>query len=415
VTAVHRRIAGAGAALRELDRALGVLAVIAFITQVGVAIMLPLLPLFAVELGADPLTLGLLTSAFAVANAIGQIASGFLADRVGPRRLIPLGEATYASANALMATASAAGPLVAFRFVAGLGGGITLVSERVYIAAVVAESRLAFANGIVSAAGSAGSVVGPAVGGLLAAATDLRVPFLVVAVTSGIAALLSALLLPPVTRPTRSADGENPSAAEVHQSAGSRTWTPVTIALLAANFGLLAGFGSFITTFGPFGTTGLGMTTTVVGLVFAGFGLGSIALGPWWARIGDRTGRRRMAILACLPIAIFVFVFGSGLPTPLVFIAAVPAGGGVAAFGACWYALLAASAPAERRGRVIGLVSAFSNFGIVAGGLGASLVWSSVGLQAATFTTAIAVGVAAVAMLAVPPDAAARIEARSPT
>ena len=35
--------------------------------------MLPLLPLYASELGAPPFMLGLLTSAFAITNAVGQL------------------------------------------------------------------------------------------------------------------------------------------------------------------------------------------------------------------------------------------------------------------------------------------------------------------------------------------------------
>ena len=49
-----------------------------FIVQVGVAVMLPLLPLYARSLGAAPLELGLLTSSFAITNAIGQLMAGFL-------------------------------------------------------------------------------------------------------------------------------------------------------------------------------------------------------------------------------------------------------------------------------------------------------------------------------------------------
>ena len=53
-----RSVAGA------IDPALGVLAFIGFISQVGIAVMLPLLPLYATELGAPPVVLGLLTSLF---------------------------------------------------------------------------------------------------------------------------------------------------------------------------------------------------------------------------------------------------------------------------------------------------------------------------------------------------------------
>ena len=74
---------------RGLDSSLALLAAIAFITQIGVAVMLPLLPLYAVQLGASPIVLGLLTSVFALTNAAGQLLAGFLSDRTGPRRLLP--------------------------------------------------------------------------------------------------------------------------------------------------------------------------------------------------------------------------------------------------------------------------------------------------------------------------------------
>lgn len=71
-----------------IDPALGLLAFIGFIAQVGISVMLPLLPLFATELGARPFELGLLTSVFAITNGLGQLGAGFLTDRYGARRLI---------------------------------------------------------------------------------------------------------------------------------------------------------------------------------------------------------------------------------------------------------------------------------------------------------------------------------------
>ena len=61
----------AGSARRR--PALLLLAAMVFIVQIGVAVMLPLLPLYAQSLGAAPVELGLLTSAFAITNAIGQL------------------------------------------------------------------------------------------------------------------------------------------------------------------------------------------------------------------------------------------------------------------------------------------------------------------------------------------------------
>src|SRR5207249_4233224 len=68
--------------------ALAVLATISFVSSLGISIMLPLLPLYALSLGASPLQLGLMTSGFAVANGVAQFASGFLMDRYGARRFV---------------------------------------------------------------------------------------------------------------------------------------------------------------------------------------------------------------------------------------------------------------------------------------------------------------------------------------
>jgi DHA1 family multidrug resistance protein-like MFS transporter len=71
VGSLSARAAGLG---RGLDRSLALLAAIAFITQIGVAVMLPLLPLYATQLGATPRVLGLLTSSFAAgANAAANL------------------------------------------------------------------------------------------------------------------------------------------------------------------------------------------------------------------------------------------------------------------------------------------------------------------------------------------------------
>ena len=155
--------------------------------------------------------LGLLTSAHAVTTAVGQLAGGFLTERFAARRLVAVGIGLYAAANLLIATATAALPLIAYRGLAGLGGGLNSVSERIYLTEVTDRARRAFSNGILSAAGAAGSVLGPAVGGLLVVVGDLRVPFLLVAATSALA-MVGALFLP---RPPAGAEASGVAAPDV--------------------------------------------------------------------------------------------------------------------------------------------------------------------------------------------------------
>src|ERR687893_808388 len=95
------RLLATTARLRSVEPALLLLAAMVFIVQVGVAVMLPLLPLYARSLGAAPFVLGLLTSVFAVTNALGQLVTGFLAERIAMRRLLAAGIGGYAVANFL--------------------------------------------------------------------------------------------------------------------------------------------------------------------------------------------------------------------------------------------------------------------------------------------------------------------------
>ncbi len=342
------------------------LATISFVSSLGISIMLPLLPLYALSLGASPLQLGLMTSGFAVANGVAQFASGFLMDRYGARRFVVAGIGTYAAANLLIATAPTAVALIGYRVVAGFGGGINMVATRLYISQTAEQASLAFVNSIISAANSAGSVLGPGLGGLVAVAGDLRAPFFIVAGTSALA-FVAALFLP---RPT-----PRPHEVGVMTSAGGRVWNRTVFVLLAGNLLLLIGFGGWITSYAPFVTTRLGWSTFDVGIIFTIFGIGDITLGPWLGHLADRTGRRRMAVLSSIPIFLFGFIVFFGLPKPFFYAISFVTGAALTAYNASWFALLTNAVPAARRGRVFGVVSAVAQAGTVIGALGATAIW----------------------------------------
>jgi MFS family permease len=357
--------------IRSLGPALPVLATISFVSQLGIAIMLPLLPLYGLSLGASPLQLGLMTSVFAIANASAQFGSGFLLDRYGARRFVNAGTAVYAIANGLIASAQSAVSIIAFRGLAGLGAGTNLVASQLYISQVADRTRLAFFNSMLSAARSAGSVLGPALGGLVAVGGDLRLPFLIVGITSGVA-FVASLFLP------RAQSVAHPTAAT---GGTSGLFSRTVLTLLAGNLCLLIGFGGWVTSYAPFATTRLGWTTFDVGIIFTLFGIGDITLGPWLGHLADRTGRRRMAVVASIPIFLFGFVLVFGLPKPFFYAISFVTGAALTAYNASWFALLTAAVPTARRGRIFGVVSAVAQTGTVIGALGTSLLWQAFDVQ----------------------------------
>jgi MFS family permease len=377
--------------IASLRGPLAVVAAISFISSLGIGVMLPLMPLYAISLGASPLQLGLMTSAFSLTNTVGQFLGGVYMDRSGSLPFIRVGTAMYAGANALIATAQDAVALIGYRGLAGLGAGGNLVGTRVYIAQIAPAERMAMVNGVLASAASAGSVIGPAFGGTIVQLFDLRAPFVIVAITSGLA-FLGLLTLPvPVKKASAPRIGAPTSA--LNRS---------VLTLLVANTFLTSGFGGFITTYAPFATELRSWTMLEVGIIFSIFGAGTIVLGAPLGHLADRTGRRRVAVIATLPVALFGFALVLDWSRPLLYAITFLAGAGIAAFTASWFALLNDASPEGRKGRTFGFVSAVSNLGTVAGALGASSMWQAFGLPYGLLLPSASMLLAGLTLLALP-------------
>jgi predicted MFS family arabinose efflux permease len=321
-----------------------------------------------------------MVSSFAVTQTIGQLGSGAMLGLVSARRQLPLGQGAYAAANVLIATANAAVPLIVFRAFAGLGGGLSIIAERLYIARVADQARLAFTNGIVSAAGSAGSVFGPLVGGAaILAANDLRVPFILVAITATVAMISALAFLPPERARALPTPGDPAGAGAVASTKPDRPtrWASIRplLALSLWNLGFSAAYGAWITSFGPLATTRLGLTAGFVPWIFGAFGIGSIAIGPVLARWADLRDRRTMVAIGSSLVLLNAMSMVLAAPIWVVFGTAILAGGGLAAAQSSWFALLTVATDGGRRGRSFGYVTALSNLGVVIGATVGSRAW----------------------------------------
>lgn len=150
-----------------------------FVDMVGFLVILPLMPFYATRLGASPFLVGVLVSIFAVAQLATAPLWGRLSDHRGRRPMLMLGVTISAASYLLFAAACsewamarmAPGWLLALlcvsRFVQGAGGATTGVVQAYVADAIVPEDR-AKALGWITAATSAGVMLGPALGSLAA-------------------------------------------------------------------------------------------------------------------------------------------------------------------------------------------------------------------------------------------------------
>lgn len=181
-------------------RGLAVLFAVVILDLVGFGIVMPVLPFWAKEFGADAIAFGLLQSSYAVAQFVCAPLWGRLSDRVG-RRPVLLGTIA-GTALAMLATglAPSLGWLFAARTLAGaFAANISVASA--YIADVTPPEERTRFMGLLGASFGIGFVLGPAIGGLLAPYGHAVPMFF----TAGLAALNWAVAALQLAEPARHA------------------------------------------------------------------------------------------------------------------------------------------------------------------------------------------------------------------
>lgn len=142
---------------------LWVLMATAFLDMVGGLMVLPLVPYYATEMGVRPGLVTLLVSVFFFAQLVTAPLWGRFSDRYGRRPMLLIGMSLSAVAFAFFGLASTFWQLLIFRMIQGAGGGTTGVIHA-YISDSVPPEDRAKALGWLSAATSAGVMIGPYLG-----------------------------------------------------------------------------------------------------------------------------------------------------------------------------------------------------------------------------------------------------------
>jgi multidrug resistance protein len=137
--------------------------VTAFVDMVGYALVLPLLPLYAKDFGAAPSTIGFLLASFAFAQLLTAPLWGRLSDRIGRRPVIIGGQLMNGVAFLLFAASDSVWLLLLSRLAQGAGSG-TIAANQAYVADAIRPEERAKALGWITAATSAGVMLGPALG-----------------------------------------------------------------------------------------------------------------------------------------------------------------------------------------------------------------------------------------------------------
>ncbi len=294
--------------LKSPDRAaLGVVYFTVFLDLLGFGIILPWLPYYAATLGASGVGLGLLFTAYSLAQLIGAAILGRLSDRYGRRPVMLMSLVGSMAGLVFCGLASSLLSLCLARSVAGLFGGSISIAQA-YVADVTSRDERARYMGFVGASIGFGFVIGPALGaGFIA----LGLGFPAVAFTA--AGLAGVNLLLAIWRLKESKSRGTTSDRWTFAAWSNALRQPGLARVLPATFLTTLAFVSMETTFAFLGRDRFGLDNLKFGLVLTYVGVIMILVqGALIGRLTKRFGIRRVAAtgailmgtaLAALPLA----------------------------------------------------------------------------------------------------------------
>ena len=289
-------------------RRLAILIGVNFVDMIGFMIVLPLLPFYALKLDATPEMVGQLIASYSIAQLVAAPLWGRVSDRYGRRPALLIGLSASAAAYVVFGLADSVWLLYLSRIVQGAGGGTTGVAQA-YVADTVIPADRARALGWLSAATSAGVMVGPAIGSS-AAHLGQAAPGLIAAVLCIINVVFAWKWLPesrkaaPAATPTIRRPVWYPAWAAMRHPTSS-----IGRLLWIYGVGMIA-FSSMTSIMSLYLGAEFGLDEKTIGYVFLyvgvlSFVMRSVLLGPIVDRIGETWAMRIGTGLLVLGLALY--------------------------------------------------------------------------------------------------------------
>ena len=372
-------------------------------TFTGIGMVVPVRTLYARSHGASLFIIGAMASSYLISNFLFQYPSGWLADRWGrkPIMMLSLFLQAVITVTYLMIT----DPIyfVVVRFLEGAVAAAFIPSSRALITDATEPEKRGEAFGIYSAFFNAGFLLGPAIGGLVAAsgyssafigAIIFRLVAIVIIVTTVRVPVKSKMTMQEkATRLPLSRLFALPLAAGY---------------LLAFVDYLFVGFDISLTPLWMHDH--LGASVAMIGIAYMAWSITSIVAAPFGGRLADRKRRSTMILIFGLIQVPFYFIYGLANMIMIVVVVFALHGMTYAFAQPAIDSHVATASWPDARARIQGLYSAFGMFGGFVGAIASSLLYAvNFRLPFFVFGTVLASGILVGSTLI------RRSEVRSPT
>jgi MFS family permease len=353
-----------------------------FLAMIGMNLAVPFLPFFIRQLGVtdqDALARwsGVVFAGPFLTAFIATPIWGYLGDKYGKKPMVVRAIIGLGLSQILVGFSQNVWQLFLFRILQGAISGF-IASALALVSTSTPKEKTGYALGLMQSATAGGTVLGPALGGLLADHIGYREIFFIVAACCFLGGLLVIFLVKETFTPAT--DKKKITVLQnVQYMLTHRQLKVVAITIVFAQAAALMIeplFALFIESF----RTNTQYISTLTGIVFAISGTCMLLSAPWWGKRNDRLGIKKNLVLALVGTGT---AYSLHLLVPnLIALGVVRAFLGLARGGIlhALYTLTSQYAPAERRGGLISIASSLTIFGNMVGPLLGGMVASIAGI-----------------------------------
>ena len=278
-----------------------------FVTTMGAGLVAPLLPVYAHELGAGAIQIGLIFAAFSLTRTFFVPYFGKLSDRRGKKPFLTTGLFLYFFLSLLYASSDSVWSLIFLRLGQGFASAMIFPVAQAYVGMITPSKKEGRIMGLFNASLYGGLSVGPLIGGVVKDAFNIKISFLSMGVLALSGFLLCLLLLPPEEKP----DTNNPDPLRNTSSYMDLIRKPRILSLFAFRACFTTCLG-IIWAFVPLlADTRLDLSSSAIGIVVM---LNVFVAGLFQAPMGylaDRFSKKIMVTAGCILAIISILCLNS--------------------------------------------------------------------------------------------------------
>ncbi|RLB00233.1 MAG: MFS transporter [Deltaproteobacteria bacterium] len=193
-------------------RRLFVVSLIGFVVLLGVGIVVPILPLYAQDLGANAFQIGMIFASFSLSKTIFTPIIGGLSDVTGRKKLIILGLGAYTVVALMYVLAIGPLTLIAVRSIHGVASAFILPVAMSYAGLIAKQGEEGLFMGTFNMALFLGMGTGPFIGGVLTRFFGMDTAFFALSLLSLLALVITWGMLPGSIRATSMHETRRPQS-----------------------------------------------------------------------------------------------------------------------------------------------------------------------------------------------------------